>query len=252
MDAANSIPIFIENIRWLFIMKIVFQIAIFYGVISIAEKLVIWLRRRGHDKNNTSVIWLHLIKIVFVIHLILSVFNELNLNVKTLESVISWFFTISILLLNRNFFSNIVYGIWFLFDKSFRIGSTIEFAKTSGVIKEINLINFAIETNAGDKIYIPYNKVYKQEHKVNHVRSGYFLEVKVKVPETVDTAIVHNLCLLNPYRKENGKVEIIKVTEDSELYLIARYYTWSNSVVIQSKELFLSNLYTYLNTLEVQ
>ncbi len=153
----------------------------------------------GARRDNFTIGISHLAKISYFLLLVVLLLSLFNITVKEAITTLS-FIAAAIVLITKDYISNLINGMYLTFAKVVNIGDTVEIADNKGKILDITLTNVHLLNDDDDIIYIPNNKVFSNEI-INYTRrqlkkSNLDFEIDVKyVPkvEWLENAILTSL-----------------------------------------------------------
>jgi len=198
-----------------------YRILLILCIVEATRQIIIATYRPqgGARRDNFTIGVSHLARLTYFLLLAVLLLSLFNITVKEAITTLS-FIAAAIVLITKDYISNLINGMYLTFAKVVNIGDTVELADHKGKILDITLTNVHLLNDDDDIIYIPNNKVFSNEI-INYTRrqlkkSSVDFEMDVNYVPTVDwleSAILSSMGELNDLiQKESAilKVQSIK------------------------------------------
>lgn len=198
-----------------------YRILLILCIVEATRQIIIATYRPqgGARRDNFTIGVSHLARLTYFLLLAVLLLSLFNITVKEAITTLS-FIAAAIVLITKDYISNLINGMYLTFAKVVNIGDTVELADHKGKILDITLTNVHLLNDDDDIIYIPNNKVFSNEI-INYTRrqlkkSSVDFEMDVNYVPTVDwleSAILSSMGELNDLIQKDSailKVQSIK------------------------------------------
>jgi small-conductance mechanosensitive channel len=251
---AFDFPLVTRQRKVLFILKIIFLVAIVFGryyeilgtylPVQIWEVLTVYLvasiilnlvrffaitayRRRCQlpvgERDNFVLGVDSLVALVVFVVTAVSLFSIFDVALQTFLTSIS-LFAVALVLIFRDYISNFLDSFRLMFSTDFQIGDYIKASEfTKGFIIDISFRATKLKTDNGDVLYIPNTKLITSE-VVNYSKTKF---KRIVVPFTVPTSSIPDVTVFEENLKTNLQKALPDLVVEKKMYLkITDIHDW--------------------------
>lgn len=197
------------------VMEFLKVLVIFSIIILIGKIIRIKLKKSLKEKiskdyleNATKSIFYATVLIAF-----LSVFPILGINLSGLL-VAGGIFAIIIGFASQSIISNLISGIFLIFERPIKIGDNVEIDGISGSVEEIRLISTKVKTYDGIFVRMPNDKVFTTNIKnyVTNIARRFEYDIGIRYVDDADKAI-------DVIKKEIDKISFVLVNPAPKIFV---------------------------------